>query len=326
MISWIDRSNVFSKKLTAPDIAKPRGGTEILLDGLYKNTNINNYNDINIVLSNPNLGNIKYTKKNLLWQHLNYNDESIASGYNSTSFMKSVDSFVYVSNWQYEKYKRLFDIPTENSYVIKNAINPIEFIKREKTEKIKLIYISTPFRGLDVLLKSFEILNRDDIELDIYSSLNIYGYGYGREINEQYENLFTVAKNMKNVNYLGYAENKEIHKALQSSHIFSYPSTFEETCCLAMIEAGAAGCKMVTTNLGALYETGSEYARLMPMQYNLETLSIHYAKVLDEEINNYWSNSNQESLKAQSDFYNKYYSWENKSKQWNLLFDKISSN
>lgn len=305
------------------DFFPASGGTEILKNGLYANTNISNY-DINLMLSTPKPVNIKYNKINILWQHLNHNDESLHP-LNDQMFLRSMQAFIYVSNWQYEKFRYIYNIPTEKSYVIKNAINPIEFISKPKNDKIKLIYTSTPYRGLDVLLDAFELLNRDDIELDVYSSTIIYGSGYAKHVGDVYDSLFDRAKNMKNVNYFGYITNQEIHKALQSAHIFSYPSTFEETCCLAMVEAAAAGCKIVTTNLGAIYETGSEYATMLPMKNNRSLLVKEYAKVLNNEINNYWNISNQEKLKEQSDFYNKYYSWDLRSKEWNNLFDKLSS-
>lgn len=306
------------------EVMLPMGGTEILMSGLHKHTDIAEHKDINLVLSNPYFENIKYTKKNLLWQHLAHSDESLRPGYITPSFMNAINSFVYVSHWQHEKYRWTFKIPLENSYVIKNAIEPIEFKQKPKGEKLKLIYTSTPYRGLDILLSAFDTLNRDDIELDVYSSIKIYGSGYAEHMGDVFEKYFEIARNMKNVNYMGYATNSEIKKALQSSHIFAYPSTFEETCCLAMVEAGAAGCKMVTTNLGALYETGSEYARMMPMQSDLNTLVMKYAKILNEEIDNYWSIATQSKLQEQSDFYNHFYAWEKRSIEWNNLFEKIS--
>jgi glycosyltransferase involved in cell wall biosynthesis len=240
-------------------------------------------------------------------------------------FIKSVDAQIYVSHWQYEKFRQVYKVPTDNSYVIKNAINNIEFIKKPKNEKIKLVYISTPWRGLDVLIKSFEMLNRDDVELDVYSSVIIYGDGFASAVGDRYEELFKKAKSTKNINYKGYASNEEIIKSLQESHIFAYPSTFEETSCLSMIEAGAAGCELVTTDLGALFETGSEYAKMIPMQYNKIALVEKYTKVLNESIDNYWNKENQNRLKEQSDFYNKYYSWEKRKDEWNALLEKVSN-
>ena len=320
MADWLQRtsSNKEDKKVFAA-----KGGTEILLDGLKKHTNFNQYEDINLLISTPNPDKLRYTKKNVLWQHLNYSDESLGN-MKDPAFMKAINSTVYVSHWQLEKFRYLFQVPLHNAHVIRNAIEPIEFKEKPKDGKIKLIYTSTPFRGLSILLDVMEILNRDDIELDVYSSTQIYSSGYQQTYGHLYEELFDRARNMKNVNYYGHADNKDIHKALQEAHIFSYPSIFEETSCLAMIEAGAAGCSLVTTDLGALPETGSMYAKMMTIKSDEKDIKISYAQHLNQAINDYWSNSNQELLKEQSNFYNKFYSWERRSKEWNQLFEKIT--
>ena len=313
MADWLERKNM----------QPAMGGTEILREGLYKHTNIADYDNINLLLCTPDYGKIRFTKKNILWQHLSYSDESLAP-MKDPSFMKSIQASVYVSNWQIEKFRYLFQIPVENAYVIKNAIEPIEFIEKPKDGKLKLIYTSTPFRGLSILLDVFENLNRDDIELDVYSSTAVYGTGYQNHHAGLWDDLFDRAKAMKGVNYMGYAQNKDVHKALQQAHIFAYPSIFEETCCLAMVEAGASGCDMVTTNIGALYETGSEYAKMIPIKSTERDIVESYSKALVETIDNYWDRSNQDRLKEQSDFYNKYYDWERRAKEWNRFFEEVA--
>lgn len=318
MADWLQRIE------NKPQTFSAKGGTELMRDALYKHTDLEKFEGINLILSTPDINKIKFTKNNLLWQHLSYTDESLAP-LKDPSFMKAIDSQVYVSHWQYEKFRYLFQTPTENSYVIKNAIEPIELIKKPKSEKLKLIYASTPFRGLEVILDVMELLNRDDIELDVYSSTAVYGWGYVNHTGDVYEPLFQRARDMKNVNYMGYATNEDVRKAMQEAHILAYPSIFEETSCLVMIEAGAAGCEMVTTDLGALYETGSEYAKMIPIQSTKEQLVINYAKALNETIDNYWDKSNQEKLKEQSEFYNKYYTWDLRSKEWNRLFEKLGN-
>jgi glycosyltransferase involved in cell wall biosynthesis len=315
MADWLQR--------IAGEMKPAMGGTELMIEALKKNTRFSEYENINLISSTPNIDKIRYTKKNLLWQHLSYTDETLGT-LKDPAFIKSVDAFVYVSHWQHEKFRYVYQVPVHNSYVIKNAIQPIEFKQKAKDGKLKLIYASTPFRGLDVLLDSFEMLNRDDIELDVYSSTIVYGTGYQNHTGNVYDAMFDRARNMKNVNYKGYAPNEDVRKAMQEAHILAYPSIFEETSCLVMLEAGAAGCDMVTTNLGALYETGSEYAKMIPIQVTKEDLAVKYAKALNEAIENYWNKSNQEMLREQSDFYNKFYSWERRAKEWNELFEKLS--
>lgn len=322
MADWLQRKSTNNQQAQS---FSAKGGTELLYDGLKKYTNFNEYENINLLLSTPNPDKLRYTKKNILWQHLNYSDESLGP-VRDPVFMKSISATVYVSHWQLEKFRYLFQVPLDNAYVIRNAIEPIEYKEKSKNEKLKLIYTSTPFRGLSILLDVMEILNRDDIELDVYSSTDIYSSGYTQAYGNLYKDLFDRAKSMKNVNYYGYAENKDIHKALQKAHIFAYPSIFEETACLAMIEAGAAGCSLITTDLGALPETGSMYAKMITIKSTEEDIKIYYAEHLNNAIENYWNKSNQELLKEQSDFYNKYYAWETRAKEWNLFFEKIAGN
>jgi glycosyltransferase involved in cell wall biosynthesis len=317
MADWLQRISSDPKTFTA------KGGTELMRDALYEHTKLAEYENINLILSTPNIDKIRYTKHNMLWQHLSYTDESLAP-LRDPAFMKSINSQVYVSHWQHEKFRYIYQVPLEEAHVIKNAIVPIEYKAKSKDGKLKLIYASTPFRGLDVLLDVFELLNRDDIELDVYSSTAVYGSGYAAHVGAQYELLFERARNMPGVNYKGYGTNEEIRKAMQDSHILAYPSIFEETSCLVMIEAGAAGCDMVTTNLGALYETGAQYAKMIEMQSDRDVLIRNYAKALSETIDNYWDKSNQKTLKEQSDYYNKFYSWDLRAKEWNALFDKFS--
>lgn len=310
MADWLERA----------EAKPPMGGTEILRQGLSKYTSIDN-RDINLILCNTDYSKIRFNKKNILWQHNNYSDDSVI-GMKDQSYMKAIDATIYVSHWQYEKFRYLFRVPTYNAHVIKNCIEPIEFIERSKSEKIKLIYTSTPFRGLNILLDSFEKINRDDVELDIYSSSLVYGSGYQAHTAGQFDELLNRAANTKNVNYHGYAKNDEIKQALSYANIFAYPSTFEETACLAMIEAGAAGCKMVTTDLGALYETGSEWATMIPIEAQHIDLVEKYSIALNHTIDSYWAEY--DYLKKQSDFYNEFYSWERRAVQWEQLFDSLS--
>lgn len=316
MADWMQRIN---KKQAMP----ARGGSEILRDNLIKYTNFNEYDNINMIFSTPDYSKVRFTKKNFLWQHLNYSDESLGN-MRDASFMRAIDATVYVSHWQYEKFRYLFQVPLENAYIIRNAIPQIEYKEKERDGKIKLIYTSTPFRGLSILLDVMDYINRDDIELDVYSSTTVYGSGYEAHYYGVYDELFSRARETKGVNYKGYAPNEDIHKALQEAHIFAYPSIFEETACLSMIEAGAAGCSLVTTDIGALPETGSVYANMMPIRATERQIVEDYAELLNSCIDNYWSPSNQSMLKEQSDFYNKYYSWDTRTPEWNALFEKMS--
>jgi glycosyltransferase involved in cell wall biosynthesis len=303
---------------------QPKGGSELAYQALLKNVGSDWVKVVNLILSVCNPALLDTTRKNVVWQQLSYDQQNVAL-VRDKSFVDRVDCFVYVSNWQYEKFRNIYNIPEYKSVVIKNATEPFIYTQRSQG-KMKLIYTSAPNRGLDVLLDAFEVLSRDDVELDVYSSTIIYGSDYSKQVDHVFKPLFDRASNMKNVNYKGYGENSVVREALQQSHIFAYPSTFEETSCMAAIEAGSAGCKLITTNYGALYETGSEYATMVPFNSNRSMLVRSYAKALNQVINNYWKQENLDLLQKQSVYFNTFYNWQVRTSQWKNLFNHIIKN
>ena len=171
------------------------------------------------------------------------------------------------------------------------------------------------------MLNVFKNLNLENVELNICSSTIIYGKKFDEAIGKSYESLFDDCKNTKNVNYLGFQENKKIHELLKKMHIFAYPSIWHETSCIAAIEAMAAGCEIVTTNLGALYETCSPFGRFINFDRNLNILEKKYSTILTDSIRNYWSEENQNKLKLQEKSINSLYSWETRSLEWKNFFN-----
>lgn len=302
-------------------IDKPLGGTEILVNTLKENLD---FSGINLIVSvcRPEL--IVPNKKNILLQELSYDQENV-QGMRSPSFVDAIDCFIYDSHWCYEKFRERFNAPPWKSVVIKNATTAFD-IKPKAQGKLKLIYTSTPWRGLHVLLKAFKLLNRTDIELDVYSSTVIYGPAFAQSVEGQFDQLFKELENTPGINVKGYAPNQQIRAALEKAHIFAYPSTFEETSCISAIEAMCAGCQAVVTNYGALFETCGEYAEFVSYDSNHDRLAQNYANVLNTVIDQYWSEENQKHLQEQAEFYNKHWTWEKRLTQWQKLLSRLKKN
>jgi glycosyltransferase involved in cell wall biosynthesis len=297
---------------------KPQGGTEILYNNLIKYADSESSRHINLIVSACRPEYIDPNKINVVWQHLAY-DQTAIIGMAYPEFIEKIQHFVYVSEWQLREFSQRFAVNLSQNHVIRNAIDPIEF-KSKPTDHIRLIYTSTPNRGLKVLLEAFKILNRTDIELHVYSSDIIYGTGYAAQRQREHAELFHRCRTTPGIVYKGYATNKAVRQALQNSHILSYPSIYEETSCLAAIEAGAAGCRIVTTDLGALPETCGQWARFVDYAYgdDLTNLAEKYAAALNEEID--LVRQNMYSLQEQSQWFNNTYSWEYRAQEWKEFF------
>mgnify|MGYP006104007831 CR=1 FL=1 len=296
------------------------GGSENQLRLLLKHLPDASFKDINLILNKTNHDLLEKDKINILWMHHFVNQEE-AKNLGSKDYTDKLDYIVFNSNWNFEKFQYQFKIPENKSLVIKNAIEKIDFQEKPK-DKINLIYHTTPWRGLAQLLNVFKKLNLKNVELNVCSSTIIYGKKFDDILGKKYENIFNECKNTKNVNYLGFVENKNIIELLKKTHIYSFPSIWPETSCLSAIESMAAGCEVVTTNLGALYETCSPFGTLVSFDRNLDNLEKKYSKTLLKSINNYWSEENQKKLKLQYETINATYSWNVRSEEWKDFFDE----
>ena len=297
------------------------GGSENQFRLLLKNLPDESFKDINLILNNANPDLIEKDKINVLWMH-HFVNQKEAENLGSKDFVNKLDWIVYNSNWNFEKHVYQFKIPESKSVVIRNAIEKIDFLEKPKG-KISLIYHTTPWRGLVHLLKVFKSLNLKNVELNVCSSTIIYGKKFDSVLGKKYEDIFNECKNTTNVKYIGLLNNKKIIELLKKMHIFTHPSIWPETSCIAAIEAMAAGCETVTTNLGALYETCSPFGTFVNFDRNLDNLEKKYRKVLINSIENYWSNENQNKLKMQSESINATYSWDVRSIEWKNFFNEI---
>ena len=297
------------------------GGSENQLRLLLKYLPDESFKNINLILNNANHDLIEKDKINVLWMH-HFVNQKEAENLGSKDFVDKLDWIVFNSNWNFEKYVYQFKVPESKSVVIKNAIEKIDFQEKPK-DKINLIYHTTPWRGLIHLLKIFKSLNLKNVELNICSSTKIYGKKFDDNLGKTYENIFNECKNTKNVNYFGFIDNKKVIELLKKMHIFTHPSIWPETSCIAAIESMAAGCEVVTTNLGALFETCSPFGTLVGFDRNFDNLEKRYSKVLLNSIKNYWSDENQNKLKLQRETINATYSWDVRSFEWKNFFNEI---
>ena len=296
------------------------GGSENQLRLLLKYLPDESFKNINLILNNANHDLIEKDKINILWMH-HFVNQKEAQNLGSKDFVQKLDYIVFNSNWNSENHIYQFKIPKNKSVVIKNAIEKIDFEEKPK-DKINLIYHTTPWRGLALLLNVFKNLNLKNVELNVCSSTIIYGKKFDSVLGKTYESIFNECKNTKNVNYFGFLDNKKIIQMLKKMHIFSHPSIWPETSCVAAIESMAAGCEVVTTNLGALSETCSSFGTFVNFDRNFDNLEKKYSEVLLNSIKNFWSDENQNKLKLQSKTINATYSWNVRSVEWKNFLDK----
>lgn len=293
-----------------------QGGTELMNKALFERVDKELLEKFFIIKSR--VRKLDPDRPNILWLHDLWNDPEVQHLTNP----KNQDKFarlVFVSNYQLGTYNMGLGVPYSKSIVLKNAIEPIEFKEKSK-DQIRLIYHTTPHRGLELLVpvmeKLSEILPPNSIHLDIYSSFEAYGW---KERDKPYDKLFEVAKNHPNMTYHGFKPNAVIRKALQEAHIFAYPSIWVETSCIAAIEAMSAGCEVVCSNLGALPETTGNFATMYHYHEDPNHHANVFAHYLYQSILNYWDDNNQKRLMFMKNWTDNFYNWDVRAAEWTGL-------
>jgi len=180
----------------------PRGGTELQLEYLSKYVDKKLLDQVQITTSVPEKIPLHPTKLNILWQKNSYDQPNLAPWFKDKSNHNKYDWYVFNSNWNYEKFRIAFNIPCERSLVIKNGIDYIKPRSTKTKKKIKIIHHCTPWRGLNVLLGAMQKVTNPNVELDVYSSTEVYGDAFKKANDPHYQELYDQANELPNVNYI----------------------------------------------------------------------------------------------------------------------------
>src|SRR6056300_939648 len=295
----------------------PQGGTELQHGFLENHADKKLLDQVHITTSVPEKIPLHPTKPNILWQKNSYDQPNIAPWFKDRNNHNKYDWYVFNSNWSYEKFRMAFDIPTERCHVIKNGCTSFPTRKPyKKGDPIKIIHHCTPWRGLSVLLGAMQLVKNPLISLAVYSSTEVYGKDFYNHNDHQYHELYDQARQLPNVNYIGYKPNEYIKEHLKDYQLFVYPSIWEETFCISLLEAMAAGLYCVITNFGAIYETGAEFPMYIPYSNNYKSLARKFAQGIEVAAQSLEAPGLRDHLNMQKDYVNRFYNWKVKSISW----------
>lgn len=297
-----------------------RGGTEMMMEGLRRYVDPDLLSQYNVICSRVR-GELDPSKRHLLWLHDTWDDpesQHLADEKSRKRFAK----LVFVSNYQQATYNIGLDVPHTDGVVLQNAIEPIPQHEKPEGKTLRLIYHTTPHRGLELLVPVCEHLAQEgyDFHLDVYSSFSIYGWS---QRDEPYKELFQRITRHPNMTYHGYQPNDVIRAALQNAHIYAYPNIWPETSAISVIEAMSAGCTIVCPNYAALPETTAGFAAMYPYMEEVNPHANRFAAVLADVMRGYWSEGNQNKLRFQKVYADSFYSWQARARQWESFLSSL---
>lgn len=273
------------------------------------------------------------TQKNILWMH------DVNLGEHMIPIKDKPDKIVGLTNWHSNHLQKLYKIKDKKMAVIPNGIHLDRFPKdkwNNEQENPKLIWSSSPDRGLDTLLSLWPLV----IEKWPKAELHIF---YGWDIIEKIldaqhragiENIWLrdfkdksqaqierySFKNGGGIYQHGRVGQEELAEHMMSSLIWPYTTGFMETFCITAIEMQAAGVIPITSRLAALNETVSNDNLTIegwPLNTDYQKRWLRLLSTVMED-----KDGREEQRQIGRDHAERY-TWENSYNKWNDLLSEI---
>lgn len=221
--------------------------------------------NIDAVIVVKGIGGVFYpfkTKKIFFWTGDDWNNPT-TMGLGDKRVVDKIDGLFAVSEWQAKTFVKSSNFPKDKIFILRNGVELAFFEGSEERQKGRLIYASSPYRGLYLLPSIFLELKKrhPHIELHVFSGVDLY-LSKERQLTpllEKYQkdsqDLQGILSGLKGCHIHGNIAQKELAKEMMRSQILVYPCIAEETSSMVVLEAQAAGCAIVTTDLAALEES-----------------------------------------------------------------------
>lgn len=298
---------------------KSQGGTESVKRGLAERLPAGLADDFQIICSR--VRKIEEEKIRVYWLHDLPEDPETNHLFNANS-RNRFHRLVFCGNWQYTRYQHVLKVPYNlHSVVIDTPIEPLPSVEKN-FDTIRLVYTSTPQRGLGILVPVFEKLaeKHKNIHLDVFSSFKIYGW---EDADKQFEPLYERIRNHPQMTYHGFAPNEEVKKHLLKSHIHAYPSTWLECNSRSIIEAMSGGLLCVHPNYGGLVDTSGGMTFMYQGDDEAQTHARAFYYALDHAIEIVAKENTQNYLKLVKMYADTRYNWQKIVGQWTTLLEGL---
>lgn len=298
---------------------------------------VNKEHDIFISVRQPILPFEPKAKKKILWSH------DIWYGDHVRPYLQNFNVHVLLSPWHKSYWVNDLGLKClENKiYIIPDGVIDVimpDYIKSRKPKNsnvLKLIYSSSPDRGLDVLLSMYEDLHKNlsktkcKLQLHIYYGFyNLLEYSKDRD-KERYDwgkKLIERIESLKNIGVVNHDRvgKAELMQGFMDADMWVYPTYFYETFCITALEAMMTGCLPIYMNLAALDTTIPKYNPHIDGNINAPGNYDKFKDLFFENVELYMQDRN---LYVRTLLSNKNYAksfvWNNISMRWDDLFMQL---
>lgn len=236
--------------------------------------------------------------------------------------LDNYDKVIALTQFHKNYLEGMAGVPSDKILVSRNGIDPERFRLTEdiKTNPNKIIFSSSPDRGLEYAIQIVEKARETEPDLELHV---FYGFENLKKSNQPH--LKEIAHRVEGmiqerdwVKYHGNVTQSELAIHMREASIWLYPATFIETFCITALEALSSGTYPLARDIGALTNTlgeaaNSNMARLLDLSPIEPENQIVWAKALCNAIRERrWEN-----VKVNTALY----SWESVSEEFIRFLD-----
>lgn len=238
------------------------------------------------------------------------------------------DKILVLTEWHKEYVKNHYKFLNDNQFLVtRNGILPERFDAKIDRNPHKVVYSSSPDRGLVSLLNNWPQIKArvPDAELHVF-----YGFKNWRVMSQgnvdQLAAIDAIEKQIESLKDMGVIMRDRIsqhalaHEFL-SAGVWLYPTWFYETSCITAMEAQAAGLSIVTSPLAALNETVANRGTMIEGDW----LSKEYGEKFVDAAVKALTETSDEQRNVLMNYARENFAWSGVADQWSHIFETISA-
>lgn len=280
---------------------------------------LNPFDEFNVLILWRTIGAVDFNPKaklTMVWMH---DVPNIADF--TPERVNKVDKIAVLSEFHKSLLKisengTVVDMPSKKVFLTSNGIIKMKPSKRVKRDPKRMIYCSSPDRGLIYLLKMWPDIIKEvpDANLHVFYGFDTYDVLHaGNPARMKWKQMILDAMKQPGIVYHGKVGHTELQKEFAQSGIWAYPTDFDEISCISAMKAQALGAIPVTTTQGALKETVRNGIKV-DMNMLLPESQEEYKKQLIKMLKN---TKNQEELRpSMMKWAQEYFLWSKVAQQW----------
>jgi len=257
-------------------------------------------------------------KVRLVWAH-----DTIVQGMNWPKALRA-DRIIALSQWHKDTLVKAHGLHPSHVWVSRNGIDPKRFEQNVSRDPRKIIYSSSPDRGLSLMLDMWPAILAEVPGASLHVFYGFDGWARSAEARGAQHERYLAARmhahvqRTHGVHFHGNVDQATLARELLSAGVWVLPGWFDETSCIGAMEARAAGCHIVASKRAALPETVGQWGNLIKGDW----LSDEYRSEFVRAVSG-CARVSENDRRSIGEVAHRELSWDGVADEWRDMFDKL---